>query len=627
MTGRQLIYGGVRFRFLRSKAGAGYLRFLLLSALLSLATGYGIYELKLASFSESKRDEKLTALGLVDAFVADYAAVRASALNAEAPVSATFRAHAIERFNKAREDGEHLRLLMVGPEGMEIRIPPADAHLAETIRGFMLDPAPKPRTEILEIGGETLLRTVVPSIATEQSCVDCHNQWQAGRITWRRGDVLGALAIDAPMGGFLAQARHQSLGVGLAIFAVLAAIGLYVARLHGGQIREREASEARVRASEARFRDFAEVASDWFWELDERHRFIYFSGQGAPAGGQASQYIGRTPREIVTGLSSEQWAPHEADIAARRPFRAFQFQRRGPDGRLHHLRLAGKPVFDATGTFLGYRGITRDVTVEVASARELEAAVAALREAKELAEQASRAKSEFLATMSHELRTPLNAILGFSEVMIGEIMGPLGTDAYRGYMRDIHSSGAHLLAIINDILDLSKAEAGRLELAEESVDLVDTMRGALRLIAPRAEEAGIALAFAAPGDLPALRADELKLKQIFLNLLSNAVKFTPRGGRVELAAFLDPAGRLVASVRDTGIGIAEADLATAFEPFRQIDNKLSRKYAGTGLGLPLTAAMARLHQAELKLESALGIGTCVTIVFPATRVVATQAAA
>jgi PAS domain S-box-containing protein len=614
-------------RFLRSKAGAGYLRFLLLSALLSIGVGFGFYELTLASFGASKRDEKLTALGLVEAFVAGYAKVRADALGREAPVPATFRAHAIARFNRTREDGAQLRLQMVGPEGRHIETPPSDPHLAETIRRFMLESAPRPVTETVEIGGERLLRTVVPSIATEQSCVDCHNALHRGRIDWRLGDVLGALAIDAPMRGFTAAARRDGALAGIAVFAVLAGIGLYVARLHHRQMRERDDSEAKLRASEARFRDFAEVASDWFWEQDERHRFTYVSSLPTPNGSNAPQYIGRTPQEIVAGLTPRQWARYEADIAARRPFRGFEYQRRRRDGRVMHVRLSGKPVFDEAGVFQGYRGVARDVTAEVESAHELEAAVAALREAKDVAEHANRAKSEFLATMSHELRTPLNAILGFSEIMMREIMGPLGTEAYRGYMRDIHTSGAHLLAIINDILDLSKAEAGRLELAEETLDLATAIRAALRLIAPRAEEAGVSVVFPEPGELPRLRADALKLRQIFLNLLSNAVKFTPRGGRVELAAFLDASGRLVATVADTGIGIAEADLATAFEPFRQIDNKLSRKYPGTGLGLPLTAAMARLHGAELRLESRVGVGTTVTITFPRTRVVSVQEAA
>jgi PAS domain S-box-containing protein len=614
-------------RFLRSKAGAGYLRFLLLSALLSLGVGLGFYELSLASFAASKRDEKLTAMGLVEAFVSGYAKVRADALGHNAPVPATFRAHAIGRFNATREDGAQLRLQMVGPEGREIETPPSDRHLADTIRRFVQEGAPKPVTETIEIGGERLLRTVVPSIATEQSCVDCHNQLHRGRIVWQRGDVLGALAIDAPMSFFLAAARRDGALAGLAVFAVLAAIGLYVARLHDRQMSEREASEARLRASEARFRDFAEVASDWFWEQDAQQRFTYVSALPTPNGGEAPQYIGRTPQEIVRRRMPGQWEKYEADIAARRPLRGVEFRQRRADGRVTHVRLAGKPVFDEAGVFQGYRGVARDVTAEVESARELEAAVAALREAKEMAEQASRAKSEFLATMSHELRTPLNAILGFSEIMMREIMGPLGSDAYRGYMRDIHTSGAHLLAIINDILDLSKAEAGRLELAEETLDLAGAIRGALRLVAPRAEDAGVTLVFPEPGALPRLRADPLKLRQIFLNLLSNAVKFTPRGGRIELAAFVDPAGRLVATVADTGIGIAAEDVATAFEPFRQIDNKLSRKYAGTGLGLPLTAAMARLHGAELKLESRLGVGTTVTIAFPAARVIPAQEAA
>jgi signal transduction histidine kinase len=281
------------------------------------------------------------------------------------------------------------------------------------------------------------------------------------------------------------------------------------------------------------------------------------------------------------------------------------------------VRISGKPVFAPDGGFRGYRGAARDITATV------EAEIA-LREAKEIAEQGNRAKSEFLATMSHELRTPLNAIIGFSEVMMAEILGPLGSEPYRGYARDINASGKHLLDIINDILDLSKAEAGHIVLAEEAVDLVGVMTDAMRFVQPRADEAGVTLAFLPAAELPLLHADPRKLKQILLNLLSNAVKFTPKDGRVELVATRDGEGRLVAIVRDTGIGIAPEDIPIAFEPFRQVDNQLSRKYHGTGLGLPLTAAMVRLHGAELKLESALGVGTSVTVVFPAERLIAAE---
>ena len=250
---------------------------------------------------------------------------------------------------------------------------------------------------------------------------------------------------------------------------------------------------------------------------------------------------------------------------------------------------------------------------------EREAAIAELREAKEAAEAANRAKSDFLATMSHELRTPLNAIIGFSEIIIAKTLGPLGPAVYEGYVRDINASGIHLLEIINDILDLSKAEAGHLELVEDWVDIASVIAASVRLLRPRAEQAGVELAVDVPSDLPHLYGDERKLKQILINLLSNAVKFTPQGGSVRVDAGTDGGGGLFVRVVDTGIGMTAEEIPKALEPFRQIDNRLARKYDGTGLGLPLTAAMLRLHGGALTIESAPGAGTTATASFPRER--------
>ena len=259
---------------------------------------------------------------------------------------------------------------------------------------------------------------------------------------------------------------------------------------------------------------------------------------------------------------------------------------------------------------------------------EREAAIAELREAKEAAEAANRAKSEFLATMSHELRTPLNAIIGFSEIIISKTLGPLGAQVYEGYVRDINASGIHLLEIINDILDLSKAEAGHLELIEDWVDIASVIAASVRLLRPRADQAGVELGADVPSDLPLLYGDERKLKQILINLLSNAVKFTPQAGSVRVEAGTDGGGRLFVRVVDTGIGMAAEEIPKALEPFRQIDNRLARKYDGTGLGLPLTAAMLRLHGGALAIESVPGAGTTATAFFPCERArLAAEAAA
>jgi signal transduction histidine kinase len=234
-------------------------------------------------------------------------------------------------------------------------------------------------------------------------------------------------------------------------------------------------------------------------------------------------------------------------------------------------------------------------------------------EAKERAELASRAKSQFLANMSHELRTPLNAIIGFSEVLASDLAAAERNRVE--YAKDIHSSGAHLLQIINEILDLSKIEAGKLELELGPVSIADVVAACCRLVAERTAEAGLAIEVALAPDLPMLNADEHKLKQVVLNLLSNAVKFTPSGGLIKVSAEADK-DALVVAVADTGIGIAEADIPKALAPFIQLDSRLARRYPGTGLGLSLSKSLVELHGGGFRLESALGAGTTVTLSFP-----------
>ena len=234
------------------------------------------------------------------------------------------------------------------------------------------------------------------------------------------------------------------------------------------------------------------------------------------------------------------------------------------------------------------------------------------------AEGANKAKSEFLANMSHELRTPLNAINGFSEIMVGEMFGPLGDTRYKGYAQDILSSGQHLLALINDILDMSKIEAGKMALKFEPLWLEEVADDAVRLVRNRAEAAGLALSIEFP-HLPEVEADYRALKQVLLNLLSNAIKFTPRGGRVTISAEgrQDPLGeRIRVSVRDTGIGIAQDDLARLAKPFEQVENQHSKTTQGSGLGLALTKSLVEMHGGSLDMQSTPGEGTMVSFSLP-----------
>jgi signal transduction histidine kinase len=259
------------------------------------------------------------------------------------------------------------------------------------------------------------------------------------------------------------------------------------------------------------------------------------------------------------------------------------------------------------------------VLITVADISDRRRVEADLRRARDEAEMASRSKTEFLANMSHELRTPLNAIIGFADILMGQIFGALGDARYVDYARDIRDSGLHLLNLINDVLDVSKVEFGKVELTEEVVDIAAIIHSCVRLMRDRAEAAGLKLMAEVPPSLPAIKGDSRRLKQILLNLLSNAVKFTPSSGRVTVAASDRPDGFRV-TVADTGIGIAAGDLDKALRPFGQIDSRLARKYQGTGLGLPLAQSMAELHGGRLELSSSPGQGTTATIWLPPSRV-------
>jgi PAS domain S-box-containing protein len=240
-------------------------------------------------------------------------------------------------------------------------------------------------------------------------------------------------------------------------------------------------------------------------------------------------------------------------------------------------------------------------------------------EAKRQAENASSAKSDFLAKISHEIRTPLNAIIGFSEVMMEERFGPIANERYRGYVEDIHASGGHLLSLINDLLDLSKIEAGKLELAFTGVSLNDLTQQCVAIMQPQANRERIIIRTSLPPALPQVVADARSVRQIVLNLLSNSIKFTGAGGQVIVSTALNDNGEVVLRVRDTGVGMAEKELVTALEPFRQIATSAR---GGTGLGLPLTKALAEANRASFHIRSAPREGTLVEIAFPPSRVLA-----
>jgi len=488
--------------------------------------------------------------------------------------------------------------------------------------------------------------------------------------------------------------------------------------------------------AQKRFRDFAEVASDWFWEMDRDFNFTFVS-EHAPTVAQKKLC------EVIRGAHQHQVVDQASvKIVPKRAFRDVQITVNDETTNQERMFLVGaRPVFDEHGEFYGYRGTGTDIS-DVLAANQRAARLEAwlwealesspeafvlydtedrllicnqkykdiffpqrgekiipgisfsesmeifleqnisdvpaekipqwkadrvrhrglsdggpysetyvggrtyiavehrtreggiatfyvditkmyeqekvLLKAKEEAESASRSKSEFLANISHELRTPLNAIIGFSELIRDELAGPPNSPKYKEYIGDIHNSGMHLMELINDILDLSKAEAGMIEGTERLTDAVEVIDACMKLMGPKAERAYVKLVADHPEDLPYLWVDPKHLRQILLNLVSNAVKFTPEGGKVEILADGSAKG-LTLTVKDTGIGMRPEDVPKALAPFGQIDSSLARKYNGTGLGLPLTKRLMEHYKGQLDIQTAPGKGTSVTLSFPAER--------
>jgi signal transduction histidine kinase len=256
----------------------------------------------------------------------------------------------------------------------------------------------------------------------------------------------------------------------------------------------------------------------------------------------------------------------------------------------------------------------------VQARRDLRALTERLAMALEKAEIANETKLRFFANANHELRTPLNAILGFSELLAMEAFGPLGQPRYREYVRDIHGSAQHLLSLVNDLLDLTRSETRDRPLdGDADCDLRQVIDDARNMIGPAAEREHVTLECEIAPEIESLRANERMVKQILLNVMSNAVKFAP-GGTVRLSARRDETGALVIATADTGIGMSPAEIAIALTPFGQVDNRLTRKHAGSGLGLPLARAMTEMHGGSLAIASEAGHGTVVSLRFPAARV-------
>jgi PAS domain S-box-containing protein len=330
-------------------------------------------------------------------------------------------------------------------------------------------------------------------------------------------------------------------------------------------------------------------------------------------GYQAGEVVGQNSRILKSDYTSpSDYQAMWSAIAAGEVWHG-EFHNRRRDGQLFWERASIAPVHNELGLVTHYVAVKEDITERKRVEVELLAA-------KERAEAANIAKSQFLATISHELRTPLNAIIGFSECMRAAAFGPIGDERYQRYAGNIFEAGSHLLKLINDILDLANAEAGTFELAETIVDPRPEVTEAVAAMAEAAELRGLTIEVDLPDDLPLLYADQRAVRGIVTNLLSNAIKFTRRNGRIAVSAGLDENGLFTLRVADTGIGIPADQLDRVVQPFSQIDGNFTREHEGTGMGLALCRSMAELHGGHLELESAPGVGTTVTVRFPRARV-------
>ena len=381
-------------------------------------------------------------------------------------------------------------------------------------------------------------------------------------------------------------------------------------------ITENKLTTEALRESEKRFRDFTELASDWYFETDSELRITYISERYETISGTAPQELVGLPwiNVIERRISEidpadakpwwdlfETWQRHE-------PFRDVELKLRNTRGEMVYARISGEPQFDEDGVFLGYRGIGRDVTaLTQAQNRALKSL--------EHAEQANAAKSAFIANVSHELRTPLNAILGFSAIMSQQMLGPIGNERYRAYAEDIAASGQHLLSLVNDLLDISKVEAGRYSIDDEEVDVETEIESVIHLLGDGLAGKELVRAFGEGPHL--LRADQRAVRQMLINLIGNAVKYTGDDGRITIDIARTAQGQPVVEIADNGVGIPADDLARVMEPFGRVRSEIAAE--GTGLGLPLTRRLMELHGGVLQIHSKPGEGTSVRMVFPADR--------
>ena len=432
---------------------------------------------------------------------------------------------------------------------------------------------------------------------------------------WRHGVAAGAGALIAIVGLPLVAQANLPLMIETApwLAALTAAfLSALVTKLRDLDLRL-IGQAILLRRTDALMRQVVENSSDGLLVIDDQGKVRSINPAAERILGQpATEIVGQHFFDVIA-TTSHQPPIHSLSRMAYAD-RPSQMELTRPDGStlIADVGLSRLPEQQPNAAFVAQ---LHDVT-------EMKMREAELRAARDQAEAASNSKSQFLANMSHELRTPLNAVIGFSEIMKTELLGPIGTETYRGYSHSIHDSAKHLLGIINDILDISSIESGSPRLHEGIHEPEQICQSVIALVAGRAEQAQVKLAVNVDPATDLLHVDGRMLKQMLINLVGNAIKFSPKGGSIEIKvtpAGPEPHGGVVFAVADHGIGIAKEDIPRILKPFEQVETAFARNFDGIGLGLPLVNSMARLHGATLTIDSELNVGTTVSILFPAAR--------
>ncbi len=410
---------------------------------------------------------------------------------------------------------------------------------------------------------------------------------------------------------------------------------VYLVEIHDMSAHLRAAQTLRDR--EQRLSDIISSVADGIVTVDGAGKILMFNPAAEIIFGyNAIEVVGKTIADICSGAEA-----HLGSHANNALFHEIPIQRKNGDTLL--VEFSGSKLPDGSGSTLTW--VLHDITtrrqreidekthlMEAQERHRLmeEQATKMVDLAEELyvlkhqAESADELKSRFLANMSHELRTPLNAIIGFSEVMKSQMFGPIENQFYLDYASNIHDSGAYLLKLINDILDISKIEAGEQDLYEEPVNIADVIEDCLAMVSDQAEDKGSKITFTALRDAPQILADERRMKQIILNLFTNAIKYSPTGSSILATMSIEATGKVSVHVKDNGNGISEEDLEVVLKPFGQVHGMTSREQEGTGLGLPLCKQFMELHGGSMVLTSKLGLGTTATISFPAERTLSAE---